>query len=257
METQEKDYRISFFKPTTPSAKFNRNLILILVSIWAVAVFGFQILLRVLEKPTPEPVLMTFESVWEPVSSGTASQGEIKTCAATLLSALCKPTFFHVGAAEENDAAILQSGFNALVYSLLSDAEADNLRSNLKLMYSIAENIDSYEDEAYLTVKASISNTISELLNIPANAVQGVTAPHMLDTEVAVLTGDQKEKIPHIMKEYLTHNQSVLTDTIVLGFPFHYLYSAVLLLIIFIVLCWVYCIVIDRMHTRLIITERV
>ena len=59
---EQKDYRISFFKPTTPFSKTNRNLVITLVLIWAIAVFGFQILLRVMEKPTPEKTLITFDS---------------------------------------------------------------------------------------------------------------------------------------------------------------------------------------------------
>ena len=32
--------------------------------IWTVAVFGFQFLLRVIEKPTPEKSLTVFETIW-------------------------------------------------------------------------------------------------------------------------------------------------------------------------------------------------
>ena len=64
MEKNTNEYHISFFKPTTPQAKANRNLTLLLVLIWAVAVFGFHIVLRLIEKPVPEPILAEFEQVW-------------------------------------------------------------------------------------------------------------------------------------------------------------------------------------------------
>jgi len=65
------------------------------------------------------------------------------------------------------------------------------------------------------------------------------------------LTKDNKEKLPAIMSLYLTHNQSVLTDTQFLGFPFHYFYTSVFLLVLFVALCWVYCFIIDRMHSKM------
>ena len=49
---------------------------------------------------------------------------------------------------------------------------------------------------------------------------------------------------------YLIHNRSVLTDTKFLGFPFHYFYTAVFLLILFVGLCWLYCIRTDMFHKK-------
>ena len=60
MESQKNDYHISFFKPTTDIARLNRNIVVFLVCIWTVAIFGFQIALKVFEKPTPEPAYLAF-----------------------------------------------------------------------------------------------------------------------------------------------------------------------------------------------------
>ena len=57
--------------------------------------------------------------------------------------------------------------------------------------------------------------------------------------------------LPAIMQKYLVHNQSVLTDFKFLGFPFHYFYTAVFLLILFIGLCLVYCVRIDSLNAKL------
>jgi hypothetical protein len=61
MDNSSDDYHISFFKPTTPQAVANRNMVVWLVVIWFFAIFGFQILLKVVEKPTPEQSYLTFE----------------------------------------------------------------------------------------------------------------------------------------------------------------------------------------------------
>ena len=53
MEKPSEGYHISFFKPTTERARANRNMVLWLVTVWFVAIFGFQILLKILEKPVP------------------------------------------------------------------------------------------------------------------------------------------------------------------------------------------------------------
>jgi hypothetical protein len=78
VEEKTDNYDISFFKPTTPLAKFNRNITISLVTVWAVAIFGFHFVLRIIEKPTPEPAYTEFEKVWDKVNSGNASLEEEK-----------------------------------------------------------------------------------------------------------------------------------------------------------------------------------
>ena len=88
MSDSTNGYHFSFFKPTTPQATANRNMVLWLVSIWFVAIFGFHILLRVIEKPTPEPAYITFENVWENVENGTASAEQYQEFGKATLSVL-------------------------------------------------------------------------------------------------------------------------------------------------------------------------
>jgi putative solute:sodium symporter small subunit len=58
------------------------------------------------------------------------------------------------------------------------------------------------------------------------------------------------DEIPNIMKLYLVHNQNFFTDFEFIGFPFHYWYTAQFLLILFVVLCLIYAVVIDRSNVK-------
>ena len=90
MDNSNDEYHISFFKPTTPQAVANRNMVVLFVLIWFVAIFGFQILLKILEKPTPEPSYVIFEKVWEGVKSGGAGESEIQEFGQSTLSVVGK-----------------------------------------------------------------------------------------------------------------------------------------------------------------------
>ena len=72
---------------------------------------------------------------------------------------------------------------------------------------------------------------------------------------VDIFTDKNRAIVETCMPFYMTHNRSVLTDTTFLGFPFHYLYTAVFLLILFIGLCWVYCYKVDKYNENLGIVE--
>ena len=69
------------------------------------------------------------------------------------------------------------------------------------------------------------------------------------------LTEADKELVEEAMSLYLIHNQSVLTDTKFLGFPFHYFYTAIFLLVLFVGLCLLYCIRTDRINAKLNIAD--
>ena len=75
MESHPNDYHISFFKPTTKIARLNRDIVVFLVVIWTIAIFGFQIALKVFEKPSPEPAYLDFEQVWDQVAGNTGHIG--------------------------------------------------------------------------------------------------------------------------------------------------------------------------------------
>ena len=90
MESDPNDYHFSFFKPTTDSARRNRNMVVQLVLIWAVAIFGFQVLLKVLEKPTPEPAWDIYQSVWGEIEAGSTDPNLLKKASQSALSVLGK-----------------------------------------------------------------------------------------------------------------------------------------------------------------------
>ncbi len=265
---EQKDYRISFFKPTTPFSKTNRNLVILLVSIWAVAVFGFQILLRVMEEPTPEKALITFEKVWGNVKAETASTEEKIEFANSVLMVLGKSTL----AWKPEKRAVLDNALSWVVYDLMS---GDSLRStfitevaNIEKQYA---ELTDLKDPAQLRplneAKVSIIKRVAPLLGIDLRKTFkrddkheysdfGFLRVRLIPLELRSagleeFKAENKEKLHGIMSLYLTHNQSVLTDTVFLGFPFHYFYTAIFLLVLFVVLCWIYSFKIDSLHKKM------
>ena len=65
-----------------------------------------------------------------------------------------------------------------------------------------------------------------------------------------ILSEDVIKALPDIMELYLVHNQSFLTDFNFLGFPFHYWYTVQFLLILFVVLCLIYAVAIEKTNKK-------
>ena len=82
--TDHEKYNVNFFKPLTDHARANKKIIITLAVIWAVAVFGFQILLILLNQPTPEKNFTTFESIWPAVVENTDEIQKISERLATI-----------------------------------------------------------------------------------------------------------------------------------------------------------------------------
>ncbi|MCD4829352.1 MAG: DUF4212 domain-containing protein [Candidatus Cloacimonetes bacterium] len=245
---QEKDYRISFFKPTTDFSRINRNLVIVLVLIWAIAIFGFQTLLRVMQKPTPETALITFESVWDNVNNGTASEAEKIEFTTSLLAVLGKSSTF----SRTEHKAVLNSAFSWIVYDMLPLEERAAFKARIADFEKQRESLASLSDNLYVTTKAGIIQQIAPLFDLQEYSLEAQLIPlELRSAGMEKFTTEDREALPAIMSLYLTHNQSVLTDTNFLGFPFHYFYTAVFLLILFVCLCWVYCFIIDRVHTKM------
>ncbi len=238
------DYRISFFKPTTPHARMNRNLTVILVLVWAVAVFGFQSLLKISEKPTPEPLLKEFNTVWKNVKQENASKAEVKTLGTSLLKVLGKPFV------SPDDKASLQDVFGGVVYELMADSLHANLTGKIQRFQTLEDTITSLSNKEYLDLKNEIIAQISPVLSLDKTDFLGTYIPFHFDDDPKNTADASKENLPGIMQLYLTHNRSFLTDATFLGFPFHYFYTAILLLIIFVFLCWLYCKRTDSIHLK-------
>lgn len=245
MSEPSNGYHISFFKPTTPHGKANRNLTIWLVVIWFVAIFGFHFLMRAIEKPTPEPAYTTFEQTWAKIEAGTAEAADIQEFGKASLSVLGKI------AIAADDKAVLNNAFSWSVYELTADTLRESLMAKIKRFEAIKEEITQIDDKAYVETKLALSTGLSPILNLSLMDVRATILPLELSSEnMDALTEETVNKLPAVMAKYLIHNQSFLTDTQFLGFPFHYFYSAVFLLILFVGLCWLYCVKTDQLNAK-------
>ena len=225
--TNHEQYEVNFFKPLTDHAKANRNLISTLAIIWAIAVFGFHFLLIWITTPTPEKTLNDFNSVWPQVVEDTsATQAMKQVFARSMLMVLGKNI-----AVKDIHKAVLKESLSWAVYSMQADS--------VKPIYQAEPN-----DEVINGAVSSIglgSEGFDKIMKdlLPASIVK---------VENPSLSAESIKALPEIMKLYLIHNQSFLTDFKFLGFPFHYWYTAQFLLILFVLLCLYYAVSIDRMN---------
>ncbi len=249
METE--DHKISFFKPTTQQALKNRNLIIKLFIAWAVAIFGFQVLLKILEKPVPEEALITFSSAWENIESGEADHSDFRAAARSMIQVMGKLTI------QPDHYAALKDGTGWALSKVYPEDELSELQQDVVYLSELREQITSLRDAEYLQTKELIISKAAPALNIGEGTLLAQLLAIGLDENLQVLAEENRAKIPQIMSLYLTHNRSFLTDTIFLGFPFHYFYTAVFLLVFFIGLCWIYCYRTDKLHAKLNFLEQV
>ncbi|MDF1575430.1 MAG: DUF4212 domain-containing protein [Bacteroidales bacterium] len=234
---------MSFFKPSTESARHNRNMVVQLVLIWAVAIFGFQILLKILEKPVPEPSYTQFESSWQAIEAGTATVSDYQEAGQAVLSVLGKI------ALDPGDKLLLNQALSHFAFQI-SDQKED-LKMTLSDFESYAGSITDISDEAYVAMKDELIPVLAELFALNELDVRSRIAP--LEVKSALMESFEdtgRERMVETMGLYLIHNRSALTDTKFLGFPFHYFYTAVFLLILFVGLCWLYCVRTDMYNKR-------
>ena len=250
METKNNDYHISFFKPTTLRAKENKKMVIWLVCIWLIAIFGFQIALKVFEKPTPEPFFKTFEKVWANIENGNASKSELQDFAYVSLSVLGKAYI----KPEHKEA--LDNALSWSVYQLADTVQKELILNKVQNFEKLKNEITDINDQKYVNAKNYLSTLISPLFGLQKNDVRTTILPfELISSEMENFQEKNKEITPQIMALYLIHNQSFLTDIKFLGFPFHYFYTAVFLLILFIVLCLMYCIRTDTLNRKFKVIE--
>jgi putative solute:sodium symporter small subunit len=223
------DYNINLLRPKTPYTKINSIIILTMVAIWAVAVFGFQILLKVNEKPVPEKSYITFTQAWDNVQKQQLTVGESRELVRVLLSVTGKSV-----TARKNPT--LQKLITTLTFNMLPTEVRPAFAALTK---ELVKNKN-------LNLKY-----INAVLGLKDNELQAQVLPYsLISIDQANLTQEEIQSVPGLMRKYLVHNQSVFTDTKFLGFPFHYFYTAVFLLILFVVLCWSYCLIIEKVNTK-------
>lgn len=240
-------YNFSLFKPRNLHGKKNRNVILTMLLIWATAVFGFQVLLKTIEKPVPEKSLVSFESAWPSVVSGNPSGDDLRAIMQSLILVKGKNTV------KPGDQAILADAINSIFFKTVPDSVKAQIISGAANLKSLAMKLAEARGQEYLDISSMIVQERKAL----GTLAESFTGYKQGSLEIVILVStlgpDYPESLsdsslstlPDIMKLYLTHNQSKLTDTKLLGFPFHYLYTAIFLLVIFIALCIIYNILIE------------
>ena len=245
METEKNDYHISFFKPTTDSTRRNRNIVVQFILIWAVAVFGFQILLRIIQKPTPEPAYTVYETYWGNIQSDNLNIVSLQKVSQSALSVLGKvsidPKYRHA----------LDNAVSWMAFNIASGMQKEKLVIAVEEFEEIAAEIEDISDEFYLKKKNQLIPLLQNIYDLQLNDVRGKIAALEVKTELMKSFDVENRQIfEEAMGLYLIHNQSFLTDTKFLGFPFHYFYTAVFLLILFVGLCWLFCVRTDMFHKK-------
>ena len=166
MDKTPNEYHISFFKPTTPQAKANRNMVLWLVLIWFFAIFGFQFLLWIIEKPTPEPAYATFQEVWPNVESNSASTGELRRFGQVTLSVLGKL------ALSQDDRASLDNALTWTIYELTPATDRSALLTKIREFEKMKAEITALSDVDYVKLKTELAQQLSPLLQISKSDVR-------------------------------------------------------------------------------------
>jgi uncharacterized membrane protein len=243
-----KDYHFNLFQPINETGRKIRNLILTMLAIWAVCVFGFQILLKVVEKPTPEVTLTRFEAAYSNLTNGSRDQATLQNFLHSQILTAGK-----IGI-KQLDREVLNGGINLGIRMLIPDSLLSPIVQKIPEMVAMKEKLTKAKDQEYLDLKTGIARMQAELMVLTA-PYTGFT-PGGLEAEILVsvlkpvspldVTSPELASLPDVMKLYLTHNQSFLTDSKFLGFPFHYFYTAVFLLILFVGMCLLYNLRLDR-----------
>jgi putative solute:sodium symporter small subunit len=246
--TPDEQYDFSLFKPRNYHGKKNRNVILTLLVIWATAVFGFQVLLRIIEKPVPEKALTAFESAW-PVPPGmTPDNHRYQALLRSFVMVRGKNTV------KADHQKILSAAISTVLFNLLPDDARPEVLTGIARMEDIISSLALSKGQEYLDLRASLDNEKKTILSLTGEytgfeekSLESSILINSLTRDFPESPGDPSfSSLPEIMKLYLTHNRSALTDATFLGFPFHYFYTAVFLLILFIALCILYNILVER-----------
>lgn len=223
------EYNVNFFKPLSDHAKANKSLISILAIIWFVAVFGFQALLIIFNEPTPEKAYTSFNTIWPSVVENQEALVEDKQLLSrSVLSVLGKNI-----AVKDDHKSVLKE---VLTWSVMT-----SLPDSLQNLFMDEPNDETFKNAASIIglQKEGFDKIMVDLL--PFSIVKANSN---------ILSEDVIKALPDIMKLYLVHNQSFLTDFNFLGFPFHYWYTVQFLLILFVVLCLIYAVAIEKTNKK-------
>ena len=227
--SNSEQYDVNFFRPLSDHAKANKKLIISLATIWAVGVFGFQFLLIIFNEPTAEKSYENFQSVFPKVVEDESASSSMKIdFAKSLLNVLGKNI-----AVNDEHKTILKKSLSWTVASMQPDSISN--------LFMEEPNQKSYDlANSSLGLKnAGFDKIMVDLLPTSIVKLEQISFPE-----------ENKAGLPEIMKLYLVHNRSFLTDFTFLGFPFHYWYTSQFLLIMFVVLCVIYAKAIGKANTK-------
>ena len=246
MESSDQ-YNFSIFRPRNLHGRKNRNVIFSMLLIWAVAVFGFQFLLKAIEKPTTEKALAQFEASWSDVSTGNLTNVDKKAFLNSLILLRGKNTLKAV------EQKLVSDAISCFTWQLLPDSIKPEVTETASAIVGLRNKLEAIKGEEYLSVKMEIATLSGRFIDVavPYTGIEkgslgASILSYALQAEFPLSMGDPSfSTLGHVMRLYMTHNQSVLTDTNFLGFPFHYFYTAVFLLILFISLCICYNVLIE------------
>ncbi len=281
MDTKNEDYKVSFFRPTNEHAKANRNMVLLLVVIWAVAVFGFQAAMRIIQEPTPEPALTSYYDVKHVVLSEEYVSAEQKQVFVKSITAVLGKAYLRdlgLNKVNKENYPMFRNILGWAVYSIIPDSVRAEYKTTLVSFNKAQDELATLLKNQKIPGKKLIQKdfekqaALLEGENVEGKAaVKAILSPYMgliigedpmaevmHNVIYAQIKADHLEQLPEeyiskldgAMNFYLIHNQSVLTDTKFLGFPFHYFYSAVFLLVLFVFLCWVYAWRTERINKK-------
>lgn len=267
-----KDFNVSFFKPKTEYSRKNRNIIVWFLLIWFICIYGFHILLRVIEKPTKESSLITYEQVRDNYFSKTSTPEQDKLFIGSVASVLGKTL-------KPEHKKLLSEVITQAIFKNISDSvvRADLSNTLIQLENDIVKLTALQEMQPrpknFREQKAEISEAISDkrakiqMILSKQKAFLFAKDDKFANLKILYLpfmltsAGYQPEYNPDIeqinktMALYTTHNQSFLTNVKFLGFPFHYFYTAIFLLVLFVGLCLVYSIFMKNLNIKYQIQE--
>jgi putative solute:sodium symporter small subunit len=157
---------------------------------------------------------------------------------------------------EPNHRAALDDGITWALWQVATPPQQAALSEALRDFKDAEKSAGLVTDEEYVQAKRNLQSLAVSVLGINPN----LAIAHILPLELTLdgmdsFTESNKEIVEEAMPLYTIHNRSVLTDTIFLGFPFHYFYTAVFLLIVFIGICWIYCYKIDKYNKKIELSE--
>lgn len=226
MSHKRSKYDFSFFKPRSDYGRANVKLITSIIIVWFLAVFGFHILMKAIEKPVPEAQLVRFEEVWPNIVDRSATPQELRDAANAHLNLLAR----HV--ALRSDETFKLSFTSLANRALPKKQRAAFLKLTRKDLEARKEGAPKF----------------AKHLGLEKDSMLAQVLPYgLVSYNGKRLSPEAMDAIPPMMQKYMTHYRSAITDAKFLGFPFPYFYTAVLLLIIFIGLCIMYCKIFDKM----------